>query len=279
MTPRRLATAALAALEITGLAFAMFAFAGARIASAGQAEPESELSDTGVEAVVRVIAETAEVRTGPSFTYRAIYAAARGEVLQAVARAPGDYWLRVVLPDGTFGWILGDQVLPLDVEPTPPGPPTWGQRFVAAVFSPPPLAAGDVGLSFSAGLLGGEGMVLFRPSYLVAPHLGIEGFVGETVGEHADVLYYGAGANLYLWPASPVTLFFALGGGGAKGRKKVDQVIPETGHYATANVGGGLLVALKKRITLRFDFRDYVVFGPDYTNKLKELSGGFAVIF
>lgn len=229
--------------------------------------------------VVRVISEGAEVRTGPSFTYRAIYTAERGETLQAIGRATKDFWFRVVLPDGTYGWILGDQVLPLDIVPAAPEPPTLGERFVDAVFSPAPLPSGDVGLSFSAGLLGGEGLVLFRPMYLLAPHLGIEGMVGETVGEQADVFYYGAGANLFLFPSSPVTPFVAAGGGGAFGRKKADQFPIKTGQYATVNAGGGLLFAFKKRVTLRFDFRDHVVFGPNYTQELKEFSGGLAVFF
>jgi hypothetical protein len=230
-------------------------------------------------AVVRVIAEEAEVRTGPGFAYRSVYLAARGETLRAERRASRDYWFHVVLPDGTYGWIVGDQVLPLDVDPTAPPPPSLGQRMAEAVFSPAPLPTGDVSLSFSAGVLGGEGLILFRPAVLVAPHLGIEAFVGETVGEQIDVVYYGLGANLYLWPSSPVTLFMAGGGGGAWGRKKADQFTILPGHHATANVGGGLLVALKKRITLRFDFRDYVLFGPDFTHELKEFSGGLAVVF
>jgi hypothetical protein len=230
-------------------------------------------------AVVKVIAEEAEIRTGPSFAYRTVYVAARGETLRAERRASRDYWFHVVLPDGTYGWIVGDQVLPMDVDPTAPGPPSLGQRMAEAVFSPPPLPTGDVSLSFSAGLLGGEGMILFRPGYLLAPHLGLEGFLGETVGEQLDVLYYGAGANIYLWPSSPVTPFMAGGGGGAFGRKKADQFTIRPGHYATANVGGGLLIALKKRITVRFDFRDHVLFGPNYSHELKEFSGGLAVVF
>jgi hypothetical protein len=230
-------------------------------------------------AAVRVIAEEAEVHTGPGFAYRTVYVATRGETLRAEARASRDYWFRVVLPDGTYGWIIGDQVLPLEVDPTAPGPPTFGDRLVAALFSPAPLAIGDVSLSFSAGMLGGEGMLLFRPAVLVAPHLGLEGFFGETVGEQTDVVYYGGGANFYLWPSSPVTPFVAVGGGGAVGRKKADVYTVNPGHYATANAGGGLLFAFKKRITVRFDFRDYVVFGANYTQELKEFSGGLAVVF
>jgi hypothetical protein len=242
-------------------------------ALAGLAHAEEE------GAVVRVIAEEAEVRTGPGFAYRAIYTATRGETLKAEKRASHDYWFHVVLPDGTYGWIIGDQVLPLEVDTAPPGPPSLGERFVAAVFSPPPLASSDVSLSFSAGVLGGEGMLLFRPAIMLAPHLSLEGVIGETVGEQTDVVYYGGGPNLYLFPSSPVTLFVAGGVGGALGRKKADLYTVKPGHYAQANVGGGLLVALKKRITLRFDFRDYVIFGANYTQELKEFSGGLAVLF
>jgi hypothetical protein len=230
--------------------------------------------------VVRVLSESAEVRTGPSFAYRSVYVAVHGEVLPVVDRAPASFWFRVSLPDGTSGWILGDEVLPVAVDPRAPGPPGLGTRFVRAVFSPPPLATADVQLAFSAGLLGGEGMVLFRPAWLLAPHLALEGFVGETVGEQVDILHYGLGANLFLWPSSPVTFFFGLGAGAAHGRRKADQfVVPEAGRYLAANAGGGLLVALKKRITLRFDCRTYAIFEADYTRALMEYSGGLAVLF
>jgi hypothetical protein len=119
-----------------------------------------------------------------------------------------------------------------------------------------------------AGNYGGKGSDPYKASV-----------VGDTVGEQADVFYYGGGANLYVFPGSPVTPFFALGGGGARGRKKADQFTIEVGHYTTANAGAGVLIALKKRVTLRFDFRDHVVFGPDYTRELLEYSGGLAVVF
>src|SRR6185295_14320355 len=89
------------------------------LAAAGVARAQDE------GAVVRVIAEEAEVRTGPGFAYRAVYTATRGETLKADARASRDYWFHVVLPDGTYGWIIGDQVLPLDVDSAAPQPPTW----------------------------------------------------------------------------------------------------------------------------------------------------------
>lgn len=232
------------------------------------------------EALVRVIAEQAQVHTGPGFAFRVVYVAARGEVLPAIGRATHDHWFRVQLPDGTYGWILGDQVFPLDVDTSEAarGPSIW-KRMGDAVFSPPPLQAGMVNLTFSAGLLGGDGMFMFRPAFLLAPHVSFEAFVGETVGEQVDVIYTGGGFNAYMFPSSPVTPFAAVAAGGAFGRKKADQFTVIPGNYSMVNVGGGLIVALKKRLTLRGDVRHYVIFDANHTQRIQEYSGALAVYF
>ena len=138
------------------------------------------------EALVRVIAEEAGVHTGPGFGYRVVYVARRDEVLPAIGRASNDHWFRVQLPDGTYGWILGDEVFPLDVDTSEAhrGPSLW-KRVGDRMFSPSPLVEGAIAFTFSAGLLGGDGMFMFRPGALLAPHLTIEGFVafgGFTIG-------------------------------------------------------------------------------------------------
>jgi hypothetical protein len=231
-------------------------------------------------ALVRVLAEEANVHTGPGFSFRVVYVAPRGEVLPAIGRSTADNWFRVQLPDGTYGWLLGDQVFPLDVDASEAhlGPSVW-KRMGDAIFSPSPLLEGRIGLTFSAGLLGGDSLFLFRPSVVLEPHVTLEGFVGETVGDQLDVLYYGAGFNAFVWPASPVTPFLALAGGGARERKKADQFTIQAGHFDMVNVGGGLLVALKKRITLRGDVRHYVIFDPNHTQRIEEYSGALSVHF
>jgi Bacterial SH3 domain len=232
------------------------------------------------EALVRVIAEEAGVHTGPGFGYRVVYVAKRDEVLPAIGRATNDHWFRVQLPDGTYGWILGDEVFPLDVDTSEAhrGPSIF-KRMGDAMFSPSPLLEGGIGFTFSAGLLGGDGMFMFRPSALLSPHLALEGFVGETVGKQADVIYAGGGFNSNLFPSSPVTPFLAAAAGGAFGRKKADQFTIKTGNYTALNVGGGLLVALKKRLTVRGEVRHYVIFDANHTQRIEEYSGALCVYF
>jgi hypothetical protein len=230
--------------------------------------------------MVRILADRAQVHTGPGFGYRTIYTAERGEVLRAVERATRGYWFRVILPDGTYGWVLGDEVFPFDVDVGAKyHEPGIFARMGDALFAPSPLGDGVVEFTFSAGILGGDGMFLFRPAILLDPHVGIEAFFGESLGNQTDVLYYGAGANAYLWPASPVTPFFALGGGGVTSRKKADQFTVRVGDFSTANVGGGMMFAFKKRVTLRFDFRNHIIFDPNHINSAQEYSGGLAIVF
>jgi hypothetical protein len=232
------------------------------------------------EALVRVIAEEAGVHTGPGFGYRVVYVAKRDEVLPAIGRATNDHWFRVQLPDGTYGWILGDEVFPLDVDTSEAhrGPSVW-KRMGEAVFSPSPLVEGGIGFTFSAGVLGGDGMFLFRPSVLLAPHVALEAFVGETVGDQADVIYAGGGFNSNLFPSSPVTPFLAVAAGGAFGHKKADQFTISTGNYSMLNVGGGLMIALKKRLTIRGEARHYVIFDANHTQSIEEYSGALSVYF
>ena len=232
------------------------------------------------QALVRVVAEQAAVRTGPGFAYRVVHVANLGDVLTAVGRATNDHWFRVELPDGTYGWILGAEVFPLDVDTAAAhrGPSFW-RRMSSALFSPSPLMVENVSFTFSAGILGGDGMFLFRPAVLLAPHVSLEAFVGETVGNQADVIYTGGGFNAYLFPASPVTPFVGGAAGGAFGRKKADQFAIQTGNYSMVNVGGGLIMSFKKRISVRGDVRHYVIFNANHTQRIQEYSGALAVYF
>lgn len=237
------------------------------------------------ESLVRVLSEKADVRTGPSVAHRVIYVAGRGEVLEAVDRFSSGYWFRVVLPTGVYGWVLGDQVTPVEVEMSAdgtavaPGAKGWWGRLGDAIFAPGPLLDADVGLTFSVGVLGGDGMFLFRPSWVLTPHVSLEGHIGQTLGNQIDVLYYGAGANVFLWPDKAITPFFGLGGGAATARKKADEFVVAEGTFTSANVGGGLLFAFRKRITLRFDARSHVLFDANRMRSAEELSGGLVILF
>ncbi len=231
------------------------------------------------EAEVRVIVPRAAIRSGPGPQYREVYRAERGEVFPVIERATVGYWLRVVLPDGTYGWVVGDQTIPFDVAPGTRPPPTRWERFRSALFAPSPLLRATVGFTFSGGAIGGDGAFMFRPSFIIDDYFGVEAHVGEAVGKDGSLLLYGAGGNIYLWPGGPFIPFFALGLGGATSFPKVNGVAQESASQLALDAGGGAMLVLRKRFTLRFDFRNYTLFTPNSTSNRQEYSGGLAVYF
>ncbi len=45
------------------------------------------------------------------------------------------------------------------------------------------------------------------------------------------------------------------------------------------NVGGGFEITLKKRITLRTDFRNWTIFNENESQNTQEYTGGLAIFF
>lgn len=238
---------------------------------------ESRASAKG-EPHLRIIVPRASVRTGPGFNYRELYRAERGEVLK-VSERNGAYWFRVALPDGRFGWIYGEQVLPFEVELEASRSSRAWAAFKNAIFAPSPIPGSHLGLSFSGGVVGGEGMFMFRPSVTLDSHFAIEAHVGESVGKDGSLVLYGIGANIFIWPAGPVIPFASLGGGGATSFPKVNGVAQDSKTQFALDAGGGLMFVIRKGIVLRFDVRNYTLFTPNSTDNRQEYSGGLAVFF
>ncbi len=241
---------------------------------AGRVSPAAAKGDPHL----RIVVPRAAIRTGPGFAYRELYRAERGEVLRVLDRN-GAYWFRVALPDGRFGWIYGEQALPFEVALDASRASRAWKAFKNALFAPSPLPGSHVGLSFSGGVIGGEGMFMFRPSVTLDAHFAFEAHVGESVGKDGSLLFYGLGGNIYIWPAGPVIPFATLGVGGATSFPKVNGVTQASKSQFALDAGGGLMFVMRKGIVLRFDVRNYTLFTPNSTDNRQEYSGGLAVFF
>ena len=251
------------------LAVAAVVVLAAALASPARAEDQ---------ALVRVIAEVASIRTGPGFGYRTVYRANQGEVLTVIGRATHDHWFRVELPDGTYGWILGDEVFPLDVDTAAAHQgPSICKRMGTRVFSPSPLMIENVTLH----VLGRHPR---RRRDVPVPAGGPAGPARFAGGDHRrdgrqPSRRHLHGRRLQRLPVSVLAGDAVRGrGGGWRVRaKKADQFAIQTGNYSMVNVGGGLVMSLKKRISLRGDVRHYVIFNANHTQRIQEYSGALAV--
>ena len=237
--------------------------------------------DAGADAYLRVIAQDAPVYTGPGGHYRDIYDARRGEVFEVLERATEGYWFRIVLEDGTTGWIYGELVFPFEVvdDASPGVLRRMGRAIRKAILGPPPSPRADVEISVSAGLLQNEGLFLFRPGWLVDPHFALEAFAGLSPRAQKDIFLGGLGWTLRLAPGAAIGPFAHAGVGVAHVRPKADNFIDPEETLMALSAGGGFEITFKKQITLRFDYRRWVLFDPDKADGGHELSSGLAIFF
>jgi hypothetical protein len=159
-----------------------------------------------------------------------------------------------------------------------PASKTW-LRIKEAIFAPSPIPSASIGLTFSGGALGGNGMFMFRPSVTLDAHVALEAHIGEAIGSDGSLLLYGLDADVLIWPIGPFVPFVALGLGGATSFPKVNGVTQTGKTQLAVDAGAGAALILKKRIILRFDFRNYTLFTPNSTENRQEYSGGLAVFF
>jgi len=233
------------------------------------------------EAYLRVISQHAPVYSGPGTSYREVYDAERGDVLEVVERGTKGYWFKVLLDDGTTGWIFGELVFPFEVvdgEERGFFSSAW-RGFRRAVLGPPPVPYSDVEISFSAGALDLEGLYLLRPAWIIDPYWSVEGFAGLSPRGQKDIFLGGVGWTLRLKPGSALCPYINAGPGLAHVRPKADNFIDEKETLFAVAAGGGFELTFKKQITVRVDFRNWTLFDANQASNGQEYSGGLAIFF
>jgi hypothetical protein len=233
------------------------------------------------EAYLRVIAQTAPVYTGPGAGYREVYRAKRGDVYEVVERGTRGFWFNIRLEDGTTGWVLGELVYPFEVgEQEEPGALTRMWRGIRRnVLGPPPIPYADVEISFSAGLLDGEGLFLLRPSWIIDPYFAMDAFAGLSPRAEKDIFTGGVGWTLRMMPGAYIGPYISAAVGAAHIRPKADNFVDVEETIMCLVAGGGLEITFKKQITVRIDARNWTLFDPDQANNGQEYSGGLAIFF
>lgn len=244
-------------------------------ANAGRSgEPE-------VRPYVRVITETTDIYSGAGFSYRVIARVAKDDVLELVERGKRGGWTRVRLDTGITGWVLSEQVVIFSQanEAGEAGPfRRAGRKIRAAILGPPNLMTARAGGALSAGVLDGEGLFLVRPSVHVTPNVAVEAYVGPSAGHEVTRGIFGLAGNIYLMPKIPFTFFMSLGTGAVFTRGKAD-VLRQADWSYLLSPGGGAFLILKKGVTLRFDFRNHILFRAPAAQSKQEFSGALAFHF
>ena len=240
---------------------------------AARAQSPAEM-DQSLDTVARVTSSTSELRAGPGLSYRVIQRAERGETFFVQGREQTGYWLRVYLPDGRTAYLLGDTadtMLATDAGGDAPGAP--------GVFAPPPLASAHAGLAMTGGVFDGDGYAELKPAIVITRALSLEPYVGLVMGSTGRSLLYGGGATVNLAPDFALAPYLSVGGGGYSTMPNDDAFVLRRETLFHARAGGGLLVSLRWRITLRLEATNTLLFNASAYRNAQSFVGGLGSYF
>lgn len=228
------------------------------------------------DAYARVVVGEAELRAGPGVSHRVIYRAPRGETFLISSRETSGFWLQVTLPDGRTGYVLGDTVEPVSAtEDSAEGARKPG------FFAPPALLDAHGGFAMLAGMYGlhdRAGYAELRPAWVIAPAIAFEPYVGVALVSDSRRLVYGGAGTLNLLPDKAVAPFVTIGCGGVYESPK-DEFVRPTRKWFHARAGGGLLVSLRFRVSVRLEAANLVLFQEDDYQNVQLFSAGLGTYF
>jgi uncharacterized protein YgiM (DUF1202 family) len=225
------------------------------------------------DAYARVVVAEAELRAGPGVSHRVIYRAPRGETFLISTRETAGFWLQVTLPDGRTGYVLGDTVEPVSAtEDSAEGARKPG------FFAPPALQDAHAGFAMMAGVYDRNGYVELRPGWVIAPAIALEPYVGLALQRDSRRIVYGAAGTLNLLPDKALAPFVTIGCGGMYEQPK-DEFVRQERKWFHARAGGGLLLSLRFRVSLRLEAANMVLFQEDDYQNVQSYTAGLGTYF
>jgi uncharacterized protein YgiM (DUF1202 family) len=225
------------------------------------------------DAYARVVVAEAELRAGPGVSHRVIYRAPRGETFLIATRETAGFWLQVTLPDGRTGYVLGDTV-----EPVAAGEDSLESSRRPGFFAPPALQDAHAGFAMMAGIYDGDGYVELRPAWVIAPAIALEPYVGLALKEDSRRIVYGGAGTLNLLPDKAIAPFVSIGCGGMYEQPK-DEFVLDDRKWFHARAGGGLLISLRFRVSVRLEASNMVLFREDDYQNVQSYSAGLGTYF
>jgi uncharacterized protein YgiM (DUF1202 family) len=225
------------------------------------------------DAYARVVVAEAELRAGPGVSHRVIYRAPRGETFLISSRETAGFWLQVTLPDGRTGYVLGDTV-----EPVAASDDSAEAARKPGFFAPPALRDAHAGFAMMAGIYDRAGYVELRPAWVIAPAIAFEPYVGLALQTDSRRIVYGGAGTLNLWPDKALAPFVTIGAGGMYEQPK-DEFVRPSRKWFHARAGGGLLISLRFRVSLRLEVENMVLFEEDDYQNVQSYTAGLGTYF
>ncbi|MDH4106832.1 MAG: SH3 domain-containing protein [Gammaproteobacteria bacterium] len=211
-----------------------------------------------------------EMRTGPGVGYPKFHVVDRGEAVAILKRRTD--WFLVRSTEGREGWVDRAQ-LQLTLQPS--GEPVEFTAPGLADFTNSRWEAGVL-----AGDFGGANILSVYGAYSLNPHVGIEVWGSQILGNFSNGWMASLNVIHETWPDWRISPFFTLGTGVIHTEPKSTIVQGEDRTDQVAHVGAGVRMYATQRFLLRAEYKSYVVFtSRDDNEEVEEWKVGFAFFF
>lgn len=229
--------------------------------------------DDEEDAYARVVVAEAELRAGPGVSHRVIHRAPRGETFLIATRETAGFWLQLTLPDGRTGFVLGDTV-----EAVSASDDSVEASRKPGFFAPPALRDANAGFAIMAGVYDRAGYTELRPAWVIAPAIALEPYIGLALQSDSRRIIYGAAGTLNLLPDKALAPFVTIGCGGMYEEPK-DEFVRPSRKWFHGRAGGGVLISLRFRVSLRLEAANMVLFEEDDYENVQSYAAGLGTYF
>lgn len=211
-----------------------------------------------------------EMHTGPGRGYPKFHVVDRGEIVEIIKRRTD--WFLVRTSIGKEGWVDRDQ---MGRTLQPAGDPL---DFAAADLDDFTNSRWEAGIL--AGDFGGANIISAYGGYSLNPHVGIEVWGSQILGNFSNGWMGSVNVVHETWPDWRVSPFFTLGAGVIHTAPKSTIVQGEDRTDQIGHAGAGIRFNATRRFIVRAEFKSYVVFtSRDDNEEVEEWKVGFAFFF
>jgi hypothetical protein len=211
-----------------------------------------------------------EMHTGPGRGYPIFHVVDRGDSVEIVMQRTD--WYQIRTDRGIQGWV--DQAQ-MELTMKPDGSET---EFARATLEDLTNAKWEVGIL--AGDFGGANMVSLYGGYSINPHVSVEVWGSQILGNFSNGWMGSVNVVHEAWPDWRFSPFFTLGAGVIHTAPKSTIIQGDDRTDEVGHVGAGLRIYATRRFLFRAEYKSYVVFtSRDDNEEVEEWKVGFALFF
>jgi uncharacterized protein YgiM (DUF1202 family) len=215
-----------------------------------------------------------DVHTGHGESYPIFHVIEKGETIEIIVRHTS--WFKVRNKDGVEGWVSLDQ-MKMTLSPDSQEQVEF-QTFTHEDY---------VERRWEAGLMGGRfkraDTLTMYGAYLFNKSLAAELSWAQVLASNSSSDIYKIGLVMQPFPTLRVSPYVTLGTGVIEVKPKSTLVKPDDTSNQISNFGLGIRTYISKRIIVRLEYSNYIIFSANSNNDqnedVKEWKAGFAIFF